>query len=333
MTVPNIAAPAAAPAAPQISNDERISSFARDVLGDFDKDTPTNALDPNTEPQPLTEAAPTEEAPTETPELEAETPTQPEVPLVEVDIDGEKYSIPEKVKHRVMADKDYRQKTMEVAAQRKTLEQHTATAQKIIEQAQQMAPLHAQLFQMDSRAQELGKYLQSSEAQSDPLTFNRVQGELAILLNHRDRFAQGLQQQASQLDAQRAQLRADKFNAEVPELFKEFPDLAKPESRDRLSKYMNETGLPPEALDFISFTPSAAKLAWKAALYDQMVKDNAANAKKLTEKVKNLPAAQTSRAATDKGAKDQQLQRQWQKGGGKISDPAFDALLRSKLKG
>jgi hypothetical protein len=333
MSIPN-AAPAAAPAAPQISNDEQISNFARGVLDDIVKDDNTAQLDPNVrEDQAPAEDAPQAEADTETPEQEAETPALPDVPLVEVEVDGEKFQIPEKVKHRVMADKDYRQKTMEVAAQRKQLEQHTATAQKIVEQAQQLAPLHAQLFQMDSRADQLGRALQSPELQNDPLTFNRVQGELAILLHNRERFAQGLQQRALQLDSERTRLRGERLAAEAPELFKEFPELAKPEGRDQLAKYVSESNLPPEALEFINYSPVAAKLAWKASRYDQMVKDNAANAKKLTEKVKTLPAAQTSRASADQGAKNQQLQRQWQKNGGKISDPAFDQLLRSKLKG
>ena len=332
MSIPNQAAPAAAVVAP--SNDEKISSFARDVLTDITQDAPTNQLNPNTRDEPEAEA-PVEAPETEAPaEPEAETPPpEPEVPLVEVDIDGEKFNIPEKVKHRVMADKDYRQKTMELSAQKKALEQHTATAQKLVEQAQQLAPFHAQLYQMESRAQELGKLLQSAELQGDPLQYNRVQGELAILLHHKSQFSQGLQQRVSQLNEEQSKLRAEKLAQEAPELFKEFPELAKPESRDRLTKYVNEAGLPPEAIDFLNYSASAAKLAWKAALYDQIVKDQATTRAKLKETVKTLPAAQTSRAPADQGAKNQQLHRAWQKGGGKISDPNFDALLRSKLKG
>jgi glutathionylspermidine synthase len=334
MTVPNQAAPAAAPAAAPIqpqeiqSNDEAIGSLARGFLADLETNQDPNH--PN-EAQAPVEDAPPEEAPPEVPEPEAETPAEPEVPLVEVDIDGEKYSIPEKVKHRVMADKDYRQKTMEVAAQRKQLEQHQATAQKLVEQAQQLAPYHAKLFQMDAHADHLSKLLQSPELATDPLQFNRVQGELAILLRNRDQFAQGLQQHVNQLDGERAKLRTEKFVQEVPELLKEFPDLAKPESRERLAKYVNEAGLPPEAIDFINYSAASAKLAWKANLYDQMVADQAKAKAKLAEKVKTLPAAQTGRAA-DKSAKDKSLQERWQKGGGKINDPAFTELLRSKLR-
>jgi hypothetical protein len=54
-----------------------------------------------------------------------------------------------------MADKDYRQKTMATAEQRKQLETLTATAERTIQQAQQMAPYIAQLNQMDSHAQRL----------------------------------------------------------------------------------------------------------------------------------------------------------------------------------
>jgi hypothetical protein len=336
MAIPNQAAPAAAPAAPAQpiqpqeiqTNDEAIGSFARGFLSDLETNQDPNH--PN-EAQAPVEDAPVEEAPPEAPELEAETPAEPEVPLVEVDIDGEKYSIPEKVKHRVMADKDYRQKTMEVAAQRKQLEQHQATAQKLVEQAQQMAPLHARLFQMDAHAEHLSKLLQSQELSADPLQFNRVQGELAILLRNRDQFAQGVQHQSSQFQAQQHQLRLDKLALDTPKLFEEFPDLQKPESRQKLSKYADDQGLPPEAMDFLNYSAVGTKLLHKAALYDQMVADQAKAKAKLSEKVKTLPAAQTGRAA-DKGAKDKQLQEQWQKNGGKLNDPAFTALLRSKLR-
>lgn len=337
MSVPNVpAAPVgtAAPAQP-VSNDEAIHSFAQDVLADFAADHPTDALDPSRrepkaeKPAESQQEVTAEETPTETPEQpEAETPT-PEVPMVEVDIDGEKFTIPEKVKHRVMADKDYRQKTMEVSATRKTLEQHTATAQKLVEQAQQLAPFHAQLYQMDAQAQHLQKLLQSPELATDPLQYNRVQGELAILLHNRSQFAQGVQQRVSQFQSEQQKLRLDKLAVDLPKLLEEFPDLQKPETRQKLANYADTEGLPPEAIDFLNYSATGTKILLKASLYDQMVKDQKAAQAKLKEKVKTLPPATKGRAP-DVGAQDKNALERWKKSGGKWTDMPLSSVLGKK---
>jgi hypothetical protein len=333
MSVPN-AAPAAAPAAPAQqqpqSVDERIRQRAEGFLAQIDEDGPTDALNPN---EASEEAPPQEDAETETPEQEAETPALPDVKMVEVELeDGEKVLVPEKVKHRMMADKDYRQKTMELSATRKQVEQHLASAAQLAQQAQQMAPYHAQLFQMENHANYLQQQLQTLG--EDPLAFNRVQGELAILLHNKDRFAQGLHQQVAQLNAQQQQLRAKQLEIDAPKLFEEFPELQKPETQQKLAQYVRESGLPQEALDYLNYSPSGTKLAWKAHQYDVMVADQAKARAKLQEKTKTLPAAtQSSRAGDPASIKQKQLRSDWQKRGGNINDPAFSAYLRSKLRG
>ena len=330
MSVPNVPAqqPASTPA-PQIqqpqSNDEKIGSFARGFLQEIARDDDPEQLDQDVPPQEPTETEP--EAP------EAETPTpEPEEPIVEVELEGKKATVPEWVKHRMMADKDYRQKTMELSATKKQLEQATAIAGQLAQQAQQMAPYHAQLFQMDNHAQFLQQRLQSGELRDDPMEELRVKSDLSILLRNRDAFAQGLQQHQHQFTQQFQQLRAQQLATEVPKLFEQFPDLQKPEVRNNLTKYVLDEGLPHEAIDFLSYSAAGVKLAWKAHLYDQMMSNQAKAKEKLQEKVKTLPSATPSRAP-QKGAQDQNLRKEWKKGGGKINDPSFDALLRSRLRG
>lgn len=321
-------APAEAPVTPQ-SNDEAIRGFAEGFLKNLEDNQDTEQLD---EHQAAEEPPPQEETPPEEAEPEAETPPEPEIPLVEVDIDGEKFSIPEKVKHRVMADKDYRQKTMEIAAERKQLQALTATAAQVAQQAQQLAPQFAQLHLMESRAQQLQQALQSPQLAQDPVSFNNVQGELAILLHQKDQFARGLEQYAKSLNQEQQRIRAEKMALEAPKLLEEIPDFAKPEAVTQLRKYVEDQGLPPEAIDYLQFSVPGARLAWKAQQFDRMVKDQATAQAKLKEKVKTLPSAnQSSRAGNTKSANEQQLLKDWQKGGGKIHDPAFSKLLRSKL--
>ncbi len=324
------AAPAPAAPAP-VSNDQAIGQLARDFLSDVDRSADTAELDPNN-PQAREDPPQATEDP-ENPEAETPTPETPEVPMVEVDVDGEKYLVPEKVKHRVMADKDYRQKTMEVSATKKQLEQLIATATQTSQQAQQLAPYHAQLSMMDSQIQYLDQQLRSGALNSDPLEYNRVQGELAVRLHQRGHLAAGLHQQVEHLTTQQQQLRANQLALDAPKLFEQFPEISKPETQQKLMKYIVDEGLPPEAIDFLNYSAAGTKLAWKAHQYDQMVKDQQASKAKLRETVKTLPGATQSSRAVDKSAKDKQLQQKWQDGGGKINDPAFTQLLRSKLRG
>jgi len=321
-------APTAAPATPTI--DARISGIARGFLDDLDTNPDPDQISAESPPE---EGAPPETT-TEAPEQEAETPTpETAVPMVEVDVDGEKFLIPEKVKHRVMADKDYRQKTMEVAATKKQLEQLTATATQLAQQAQQMAPYHAQLFAMQDHASYLQQRLQTQELAQDPVEYNRVQGELAILLHNKDRYAHGLRQQMSMLDEEQAKIAQHQLSLEAPKLFEQFPDLQKPESREKLAKYVRDAGLPERAIQFLNYSAAGTSLAWKAHQYDVMVADQAKAKARLAEKTKTLPAATQSSRAGDSGAKDRQLHNEWQKRGGKWNDPAFGQLLRNKSRG
>lgn len=314
---PAQAAPQSA-AAPveQPTIDERIGNIAQGFLRDLE----TND-DPDQIHEESPQETPVEEAPAEVAQ-EAETPI-PETPLVEVDIDGEKYQIPEKVKHRVMADKDYRQKTMEVAAERKQLETLTATAAQLAQQAQQLAPYHAQLHHMDTRAQFLQQSLSRPELQQDPVEFNRVQGELAILLHQRGQFANGLQQAQAHFTAEQEKVRAHQLAMDAPKLFQKFPDLEKPENREKLGKYVRDAGLPQEAIAFLNYSAAGTELAWKAHQFDVMVADQAKAKAKLAEKTKDLPAASQSSRAVDVSAKDQQARKEWQKRGAKWNDPLF----------
>lgn len=324
--------------APQqpISNDDKIGDFAKGFLQDIEErqDPDMMGLDEE-EPQ---QEAPTEEQPPEgeeQAEAEEATPQEPEVPMVEVELeDGEKVLVPEKAKAGYLRDKDYRQKTMALAETRKTLEQLTAQAQQTAVQAQQMAPYFAQLHSMDSRAAQLDKALQSPELANDPIEYNRTQGELAILLRNRDQLASGLHQAQSQFYEQQAQIRAQRLAVEAPKLFEEIPDLAKNEVREALGKFVREQGVSDEEYAHMNYSPAATKLAWKAQQYDRMVKEQAAAKKAVATKVaKPGASAPTSSRAGEPGPNVKQLRSDWKKDGNHINSPAFDAMLRARLRG
>lgn len=321
------------PPAP-VTNDDKIAALATGFLGELESNDDPEALDPDANAPE--EAQPEEAQPEEEPKAEeAETPPQePEDPVIEFELeDGKKVNVPEAVKPHLMRDKDYRQKTMALAETRKTLEQLTQQAQQVATQAQQMAPYHAQLFAMENRAQQLSQVLTNELMASDPVEFNRAQGELAILLRNRDQLAAGLHQQQSYLSAQQAELLNRKLAVDAPKLFEQFPDLAKPETKAELTKYLQGEGLSDEEMFHINFSVNHAKLAWKAKQYDRMVKENAKSAEKLKQQVKTLPPATQSSRAVDNTAQVKKLQSEWRKGGGKLHDPNFAAALSARLRG
>ena len=326
MTVPqNPAVQGGAPAPVRDTRpvDDRIADVAQGFLAELDANP-----DPDLEPQ---EAPPVEaqEQPEEPPE--AETPP-PEIPLAEIEFDGEKFSVPEKLRGRFMADKDYRQKTMELSAQRKEVEQLSATARNLTAQAQQMAPYHAQLMMMDNRQAYLVQQMQQAKANSDPLAFSEAQGELGILLHQKSELSNGLKAEQQRLDAQMNEVRARQLALDAPKLFEQVPELGNVETRHKLSQFARDEGLPHEALEFLNWSAAGTKLVWMAHQYTVQKAEQEKAQKKLKEQVKTLPSAGPSSRAADPGANDKQLRGQWQKRGGKINDPAFDQYLRSKLR-
>lgn len=326
--------PQVAPAAPPQSNDEAIGSFARGFLAgienDDDPDQMQHGIDEEA-PQEAVDETPPEEG--EQQEAEQATPETPEIPVVEVEIDGETFQVPEKLKGRLMADKDYRQKTMALAEQRKSYDQMTAKVQQLAEQAQQMAPYHAQLFAMDNRANQLQQALSSQQLADDPIEYNKTQGELAILLRNRDQFAAQLGQAQTHFQQQFQAMQAQKLAAEAPALFEEIPALKEEPTRQSLVKYLGENGADDQVLGYINFSVLGTKLAYKAMQYDRMVADQAKARTKLAEKVKTTPPVAAQSRVPVANAQDKQLQKDWKKGGGKLHDPAFSALLRNKLRG
>lgn len=321
------------PQAPQ-TNDEAIGNYARGFLADLQANDDPDQMQP-LEDAPVEEEQPQEAQQEEQAEAESveDTPQEPEIPLVEVEIEGEKFQVPEKLKGRLMADKDYRQKTMALAEQRKAFDQMAATAQQLAAQAQQMAPYHAQLFAMESRAQQLRAALTPELRANDPIEFNNTQGELAILLNERAQFAAQLGNAQQGLNQQFAALQSQRLAQEAPALFEEFPSLKEEGTRQNLVKYLRDQGADDQALGYIDFSVFGTKLAYKAMQYDRMVADQAKSKAKLAEKVKAAPPVATNSRVPNVNAQEKQLQKDWKKGGGKLHDPAFSALLRNKLRG
>lgn len=316
-----------------ISNDDKIAGFAKNVLTDLTGDREPNEIDTGLLEQQEAQDEPQAETQPEDAQPEAEeAQPEPSIPMVEVELeDGQKVQVPENIKGYLMRDKDYRQKTMALAEQRKAYEQLSQQAQQVAVQAQQMAPYHAQLMQMDSRAQFLQQNLTNELATNDPIEFNRMQGELAILLRNRDSLASGLHNEMSKLSQQQAYLRHQQLAIEAPKLFEQFPELQQEENRTNLAKYIRAEGANDWEYDYINFSPFATKLAWKAAQYDRLVKDQATAKATLKTKVASVPTVGKSTRSVDDATQSRQLKQEWRKDNGNRNSDAFSKLLRDRL--
>lgn len=329
------------PTAPKAPVEDRISAFSQGFLADVEKNDDPDGFERAEEveaEESQEEQQPQEEQPQEqehpAPEAEEATP-EPDEPVIEFELeDGKKVQVPEALKPHLMRDKDYRQKTMALAEQRKTLEQLTTQAQQVATQSQQMAPYFAQLYAMDNRANQIQQALTNDLMTNDPVEFNRAQGELAILLRNRDQLAAGLNQFQSQISAQQSELLMKKLAVDAPKLFEEIPEIQKPETQAALRKVAEEAGFSEIEIAHINYSVPAVRLLWEALQFRRMKADSKKAAEALKKQVKTLPpVAPTSRAQVDAKAQSEKLRKQWRKDGGKVTSESFDQLLRNRLRG
>ena len=315
-------APALQQAPEPQTNDQRIAAFANGFLEDIDN---------NQDPNQISQEEAAEEQPEvveEQPEPEAE--AQPEIELAEVEYEGKNYQVPPELREALLRQSDYTRKTQEVAASRKNLEAMQQATQQLMVQAEQFAPLNAQLFAMQSQANQLRGQLTQELLNSDPIGYNTTQGQLGLLMQDINGFYGHMQQMKAQYTQQTEALRSKQMEEGLPNLRKAIPDFDKQETKRAILEYAINKGLPQEALQYIAYSPAAVELIYKAQQFEKLSAKQIESSKKLQETVKGLPAVKPS-GRPDKGAQTKQLQDQWKKDKGKLDSPAFDALLRQRI--
>lgn len=316
------AAPAPEAVTPQ-NVDNAIGAFADRLMGQMDAED-GRTPEPQANEQPP--GAPEQEQ-EQSPEAEA----QPEEEFEAIELDDQQYQVPKplaeklkELKNSGLRQDDYTRKTQEVAESRKRLEQLTAEAAKFAEQAKQLAPAYAQLQTMANRAQAIRQALTPELRANDPIEFNTLQSEYAILVNDLN-IAQGqVGQYQAQLNQQQEQIRQQMMAERLPALFKEVPELAKEDVRNSLGQYARNQGLPESAIAEISYMPEAVKLLYKAQKYDEMMSKQAQATQSLKAKTQALPPVKKGAPAAQ-DAKTQAT-KAWKKAGGRFTDIP-DSLL------
>lgn len=164
------------------------------------EDRLANLLDPQEEqeqetaPQENEEEA-TDEAEESTPEEEQadEAEEEAESELVEIEVDGESYKVPEALKDKIMLQADYTRKTQEVAEQRKAVEQAQAQLQIQAQLQQESLQEYARLSALGETLQQYNNIDWNALYDSDPVEFVRLKEARRDLI---DQY-QGLNSQIS----------------------------------------------------------------------------------------------------------------------------------------
>jgi hypothetical protein len=266
--------------APEQSPVEAEASIEERLLNYLNPEVAEEAAPQDTgEEAPEAEEVDTQE--TEPVEAEAE---EAEPDLVEIEVDGEKYQVPESLKSHIMLQADYTRKTQEVAEQRKGLEQGWQQLQQAAELQQAALAEYAQLSNLDSQLQSFQAVDWNSLYDRDPAEFVRLKEARRDLLDQRQNLTVNIQSKQQEQYQQQQQARSKAIEEGVKVLTREIPswnnDLAK-----TLNQFATEKlGFTPDEVNTV-IDPRMVKLLHKAYLYDKSQSN-----KPLTDKrVSNLP--------------------------------------------
>lgn len=247
------------------------------------------------EPEPEQETAPQDNAeeaveaeeeatPEETeeqgePEEEAADPD-----LVEIEVDGASYKVPEALKDKFMLQADYTRKTQEVAEQRKQIEQGWQQLQQHAALQQQNLGEYAQLMALDGQLQQFQSVDWNALYDSDPAEFVRIKEARRDLIDQRTGLANKIGALQQQNMAEQQQHYAKAVDEGQAVLKRDIPnwntDMAK-----SLNQYaMDKLGFTAEEVNNI-IDPRVVKGIHKAYQFDQLKAGKTVTDKKLA----NLP--------------------------------------------
>jgi hypothetical protein len=211
------------------------------------------------------EAQAGEEAPAAE-ETDEVAPAEPE--LVEIDVDGETWKVPQKLKDRFMAEKDYTAKTTEIANTRRALDLQAKEVALFNEQR-----TFEQSIETDvDRLKMFDAYIKHTKSNTNwaSLTTDQVvraKLELDQLAEQRNELAQALkgkrEEFSQKLNGERAKLKESAKEI----LSKAIPNWSD-ETRASVEKYAQTLGYPEVAVQNMSALD--AQIAWKAMQYDKI---------------------------------------------------------------
>lgn len=209
-------------------------------------------IDTEANPAPVEDViVPAEEGATPEPQIEAEG-SEPEIDLPELatledDIeeveweDGNKYKIPKALKPALMKEKDYRQKTMELAEQRKSVETLESQLKTAAQRDQQEFQATVELHNLEAQLQQFGTIDWDAWTDADPVNAQKAWQKYQTALQRRNQVGSALQQHVQQKQLMAQQETAKRREATLQAAAKDIPNWSD-QLRDELESFAANLG-------------------------------------------------------------------------------------------
>lgn len=226
-----------------LSDEERMANYLAAEEAPTEE-TPEEQAAPQDNEEEVPEAE--EESTPEETEEQAETEEESAEPdLVEIEVDGESYQVPEVLKDKIMLQADYTRKTQELAEQRKQVEQTQLQLQQQAQIQQESLAEYAQLTALDNQLQAFNQVDWNALYDSDPAEFVRLKEARRDLIDNRHSLANTIGAKQQQLAEQQRETYIKAVEEGQKVLAREIPNW-----NNELAKSLNTL-----AVDKYGFTP------------------------------------------------------------------------------
>jgi hypothetical protein len=245
-------------------------------------------------PEPVNLEAP--DTAQEEPALEAETPVEE---FDEIEYDGEKFSVPKKLKDGFLMQSDYTRKTQEVAEQRKAIEAEREAVKQRAEAERANIRDVAQIYGIDEQLTELDKIDWGKLGDEDPFEAQKLFQQRSLMKERRDRLVAELQQKEFQRSQEAQQEFAKRYADTNEALNKSIPgwnqDLA-----TKLRDFAKTSGLSDDDIRTLATNVGMVKLLHKAFVGSQVINAKTSAAQEPRVEPKPLAKVTGSGARTPK---------------------------------
>ncbi len=302
------------PAAPDSTPEQRMAAFFAADAG---------APEQPAEGQAQEASASDEHPPADEPQAE-EQPQDDSAGYEEIDLDGEKYRVPPKLKDAVLRQADYTRKTQEVAEARRQVESQMHMLQLNQQFQQSAAQDYAQITAVESQ---IAQFKGVDWTQLDTQTYLQAKHKLDELKEQAANLKQGLAGKAQQFMRQQEQIQQQRLASGLEYLRKTLPKFDA-DTVASIRQAAEGEGFSRAEIDSMA-DPRVVRLLWKAQQYDaiQSGKTAAVQAVKKAPPVIKPGASQGQGQVAANRYKDA---RQQLKKSGDLKDAARLFALRMK---
>jgi hypothetical protein len=219
----------------------------------------------------------------EAPEGEEDESPEPVKPdIEEIEIDGELYEVPAKLKEAFLRQSDYTQKTQSLAAERKEAEVLRATVLQAQKQQEFVQSIQQEAGQLQMLDYQINQYREYMRANVDSLSGNELE-KLRFHIEEaklqKDELTGKLQNKWN--EHQQAQQQSEKeLLDKSTEVLRSKVSNWSEETEKAITDYARQNGFTDDEVKYARFDPRQLVLAHKAMLYDKLQSGKAAAVKK-----------------------------------------------------